>query len=163
MGLTRKRKRELKKLQGNAERLWEEQRDVLDHASHVIREARRQAGNFAREEVSPKVVGAYEARLKPVVSSTRDRVSDVVPAVTSVVGSAVAVLNAVRDPHLREALLKTAKKAPPKPSFGAGRIVLIGVGVLAAAGLAYAVWQTLRADDDLWVEDQPEETHLDDI
>ena len=25
-----------------------------------------------------------------------------------------------------------------------------------AAGVAYAAWQTLRADDSLWVEDEPE-------
>ena len=44
----------------------------------------------------------------------------------------------------------------PKP-VGAGRYILIGIGVVAAAAVAYAAWQTLRADDDLWVEDEPEE------
>ena len=164
MGLSRKRQRELKKLQGNAERLWAEQKEVLDHANSVVREARRQVGNYAREEVSPKVVSAYEARVKPVVDTTRDRVThDMMPTVTSAVGTALAVLNVARDPQLREALMKSTKKAPPKPAVGAGSAVLIGIGVLAAAGLAYAVWQTLRADDDLWVEDQPEETRLDEI
>lgn len=164
MGLTRKRQRELRKLQGNAEHLWAEQKDVLDHANKIVREARRQMSNYAREEVSPKVYSAYEARVKPVVDTTRDRVThDVMPAVTTAVGSALAVLNVIRDPRLREALMKSTKKAPPKPTVGAGSVVLIGVGVLAAAGLGYAVWQTLRADDDLWVEDQPEETRLDDI
>ena len=29
----------------------------------------------------------------------------------------------------------------------------VGIGV-AAAGLLYAVWQTFRADDELWVADE---------
>ena len=29
-------------------------------------------------------------------------------------------------------------------------------GVVAFAGIAYAAWQTLRADDDLWIEDLDE-------
>ena len=42
---------------------------------------------------------------------------------------------------------------PPKKSAGPGRYILIGLGVVAAVGVAYAAWQTLRADDDLWIED----------
>jgi hypothetical protein len=41
-----------------------------------------------------------------------------------------------------------------KSSHGPGRYILIGVGVVAAAGIAYAAWQTLRADDDLWIDDE---------
>jgi hypothetical protein len=44
----------------------------------------------------------------------------------------------------------------PKKSAGPGRFILIGLGVVAAAGIAYAAWQTLRADDDLWIEDLDE-------
>jgi hypothetical protein len=29
----------------------------------------------------------------------------------------------------------------------------IGAGVIAVAGIGYAVWQTFRADDELWVAD----------
>ena len=42
---------------------------------------------------------------------------------------------------------------PPKKSAGPGRYILIGLGVVATLGVAYAAWQTLRADDDLWIED----------
>jgi hypothetical protein len=42
---------------------------------------------------------------------------------------------------------------PPKKAAGPGRYILIGLGVVAALGVAYAAWQTLRADDDLWIED----------
>ena len=42
---------------------------------------------------------------------------------------------------------------PAKKSAGPGRYILIGLGVVATLGVAYAAWQTLRADDDLWIED----------
>ncbi len=40
--------------------------------------------------------------------------------------------------------------------------MLIVLGVLTLAGVAYAAWQTFRADDDLWVaDDEPEATGTD--
>jgi hypothetical protein len=45
------------------------------------------------------------------------------------------------------------RRQPEPPRKGAGSYLLMAVGALALAGVAYAVWQTLRADDDLWVED----------
>jgi hypothetical protein len=44
------------------------------------------------------------------------------------------------------------KKPEPEPR-GVGAYLLMVVGAVALAGVAYAVWQTLRADDDLWVEE----------
>ena len=44
--------------------------------------------------------------------------------------------------------------APQKSGPGAGTVIAIGLGVVAAAGLLYAVWQTFRADDELWVADE---------
>jgi hypothetical protein len=54
-----------------------------------------------------------------------------------------------------------------KKSHGPGRYILIGVIVVAIAGIAYAAWQTLRADDDLWIDedetpDQERNTPVDD-
>lgn len=55
---------------------------------------------------------------------------------------------------------KLAAKHAPKGSkgLGAGGVIglVLAVGVLA--GIGYAVWQTLRADDDLWVADEDPET-----
>lgn len=177
MGLSRKRQRELSRLKGRAEDLWDEQRDVLEHAGKVVREARRQAGNYTREELTPRVRDTYEGRLKPAVSSgfsatrhaassARERVfEDFLPSATASLGSALAVLEVAKDERVREALKKVTDaggrvgakvgivKAPP-PSPGPGRYILIGVGVVALAGIAYAAWQTLRADDDLWIDDE---------
>ena len=63
-----------------------------------------------------------------------------------------------RDPRVRDVVRKVSRAGeragivtPPKSS-GPGRYILIGLGVVAFAGIAYAAWQTLRADDDLWIE-----------
>ena len=44
---------------------------------------------------------------------------------------------------------------PPKQGIGAGGVIAIVLGVAAAVGVLYAAWQTLRADDELWVADDP--------
>jgi hypothetical protein len=176
MGLSGKRKRELDRLKGQAGNVWDDQKDVLERANRVVREARRQAGNYAREEVSPRVRETIDTRVKPAVSSglsaaggaaalTRERVvDDVFPAVSSALGSALALLEVAKDPHVRDALKRVSaggsraasKVSIPvkKQSAGPGRYILIGVGLVALAGVAYAAWQTLRADDDLWIDDE---------
>jgi hypothetical protein len=210
MGLSRKRQRELTRLKEHAEDLWGDQKEVLEHASQVVREASRQAANYAREEVTPRVresldqnvlpaVASGVAATKSAVATTKERISeDFVPAVTSALGSALAVIEVAKDEKLREAFktvtdasdlvgkkvsaastkvnkevgkragkvnakaakvgaqaTKAAVKAglvKPKSS-GPGRYILIGVIVVALAGIAYAAWQTLRADDDLWIDE----------
>jgi hypothetical protein len=186
MSLSRKRKKELRKLRGSAEELWQEQQHVLDRATSVVREASRQAGHLTREEVVPRVQTTYDERLRPgvergravthsVVSNAKDVVvDDVFPAVAGVVGSALSVIDALRGKTeaTAEVVSKKAKKASKgvkknvlhqKTGPGAGTYVLIGVGVVALAGLAYAAWQTFRADDDLWIADDEPESGPDDI
>jgi hypothetical protein len=48
------------------------------------------------------------------------------------------------------------RREPQPPKKGAGTYLLMVVGAVALAGVAYAVWQTLRADEDLWVEEDDE-------
>ena len=175
MGLSRKRQKELTKLKRQAEDLVQDQREVLEHASRVVRDAGRQAANYTREEVGPRVRDTYEDRVRPVIGAgvsatrnaahhTREKITDdIFPAVTSALGSALAVLEVAKSPQVREALAKVSKTATnvgvktgivqPKSS-GPGKYILIGVGVVALAGIAYAAWQTLRADDDLWIDDE---------
>ena len=69
MALSRKRQKELTKLKRSAEELWDEQRDALEHASAVLKDARRQAANYAREEVGPRARDTYDSRVRPAVAS----------------------------------------------------------------------------------------------
>lgn len=177
--LSRKRQKELKRLRGSAADVWGEQKEVLDRASQVVRDASRQLADLSREELAPRVRGAVDNHIRPGVASglaatrsaagsTREKlVADVLPAVTSALSSALAVIEAARNPRVREALARVGKagatasaKVLPKAakSSGPGRYILIGVGVVAAAGLAYAAWQTLRADDELWVDDESDDS-----
>jgi hypothetical protein len=159
MALSRKRQRELNRLKRDAERLWDEQREAIEHATVVLKDARRQAANYAREEVRPRVREGFGAA-RDVASTARERFTDdVLPAISGTIGSALAVLEAAKNPQVREVVRRISKAGqragvvtPPKSS-GPGRYILIGLGVVAAAGIAYAAWQTLRADDDLWIED----------
>jgi len=178
VALSRKRQKELNRLKSQAEDLWEEQRELLDQAARVVRDASRQAAHYTREEVGPRVRDAYEDRLKPAVASgvssarsaakhTRDRlVDDVLPAMSSALGTALAAIEVAKNKQVRDAITRATKLGTdvgtrvgliqPKPSSGPGRYILIGLGVVAAAAVAYAAWQTLRADDDLWIDDDAE-------
>lgn len=173
MGLSRKRQRELNRLKRGASELWEDQKEVLEHASKVVRDARRQLANVSREEVAPRVRDLYESRVRPgfesgleagrgFAESARHKVSkDVIPAVSSALATALAALEVAKSPQVRQALGRVTRStskavAPAKPSTGPGRYILMGIGLVAVAGIAYAAWQTLRADDELWVSDEPE-------
>ena len=173
MALSRKRRKELNRLKGQAEDLWEDQKELLDHASKVVREASRHAAHYALEEVTHRVRDTFEDTVKPAVSSGiagarsaassgRDRlVHDVLPGVTSALGTALAAIEVAKNQQVRDAISRATKIGTdvgiikPKPA-GPGRYILIGVGVVAFAAVAYAAWQTLRADDDLWIDDEPE-------
>lgn len=173
MALSRTRQKELSKLKRSAGDLWDRQRETLDHASEVLREATNQARAFSREEIAPRVSDVYTEHVQPAVASgiagarsagsaVKDRVtSDVLPALSNAVGSAIAVIEAARDPRVREVVRSATRgggkarvvAAAPKKGPGPGTFILIGLGVVAVAGVAYAAWQTLRADESLWVED----------
>jgi len=199
MALTRKRKKDLKKLRHSAADLWAEQRRVLDQAGSVYRETGRQLGNLSREEVAPRVRTVYDDRVRPAYDATRSAVGearhrvvhDVLPGVSASLASAVATLEHSKDPRVRAAVKqvqdaseKVGKKAtraydaaskqattayrtvgakygfakpPKKKSLGFGGWTLIVIGVVAVAGVAYAAWQTLRADDELWVLDESDD------
>jgi hypothetical protein len=177
MKLSRKRTKELRKLKSSAEDLWQQQQDVLDQASTVLRQASHQATLLTNEHVVPRVKTTYESHVRPTVdksvlvskavASTAKKkvVGDVFPAVAGVAGSALGILEVTKDFREKlDELSRNAKKSvaavPVKKSGpGAGTIVLIVLGIVALAGVAYAAWQTFRADDDLWIaDDEPEVT-----
>ena len=189
MNLSRKRKKELKKLQDQANKLWESQQVIVGEAAQVAREAGRQLGKYNREHVVPAVREGYERYAAPYidrgVQATKHVVSNnVIPAAGALVGGTMSVWDAARDTRERIAsgrgialpdadtyrkrasayskkatkdLSKRFRALEPqkKKGIGAGGVIAIILGVTAAAGVLYAAWQTLRADDELWVADDP--------
>ncbi|MCC2032813.1 DNA helicase [Microbacterium allomyrinae] len=170
MSLSRKRKKELEKLQKQASSLWEAQQVLVGEAATVAREAGRQLGKYGREQVAPQVQARYDQYAAPHVDRSlrvsRKVVNDtIIPAAGAVVGSAMSVWDAANDSRSRIgggrslSLPSWAKSAPVpvpvKKGIGAGGVIAIILGVAAALGVLYAAWQTLRADDELWVADDP--------
>ncbi|GGM35418.1 DNA helicase [Microbacterium saperdae] len=160
MSLSRKRKKELRRLQNDATQLWESQQVLVGHAADVAREASRQLGSLGREQVLPVVQDTYNRRVAPVVdrgvSFGKHVVDDrVVPIVGGVVGSALTAWDVANAKRL--GIEKQVRKAtkPQKSGPGLGSVVAIILGAAAAVGVLYAAWQALRADDELWVADDP--------
>ncbi|MDQ4214781.1 DNA helicase [Microbacterium capsulatum] len=160
MGLSRKRQKELRQLQGEAAKLWAAQQVLVGDAAHVAREAGRQLDHFRREQVAPAVQDVYEHRVLPAVDRgvrySRDVVDNrVVPAVGGVIGSALTawdIANAKRTGSPRPvASVSPSQKSGP----GIGTVIAVVLGIGAAIGVLVAAWQTLRADDELWVADDP--------
>lgn len=172
MSLSRKRRKELIKLRKSADELWSHQQEVLDRANEIAREVGRQASVLTREEVVPRVRESYEHYLRPSVHATqyaadgvrRRLVEDVLPGIGTglgtAIGSVMSVGDVARDARVRAALSRLRFQKPvvvEKQGMGAGTYIAIGVGLAAAVGVAYAVWQTFRADDELWVADDEAE------
>lgn len=176
MTSSRKRLRQFRKLKGSANRVASEQREVLDHANKVLREARRQLGDYARSDLAPAAMRAYDDRVRPTVTRSIDAgraaavvgrrrlADDVIPAVGGAIGSTLAALESARDPRIRDLAKKAGKSTAkvgkqaqryvsPASSGGPGKWIVLSLGVVVLGGLAYAAWQTLRADDELWIED----------
>lgn len=117
--LDRKTQRELQQLSDEAQRLWEEQRDVLSHAKNVVKEASRHASDITKREVLPRAKTTYRENVEPLLHRVPWKKTPIVPE----------------------------KSANPFV------YVLMAIGAIALAAIGYAAWQTLRADDDLWVEE----------
>ncbi|TAL41116.1 MAG: hypothetical protein EPN91_11510 [Salinibacterium sp.] len=176
MELTRKRRKELTRLRNEADRLWDDQKEVLEHASKVVREASRQAARIARDDLSSRMRDTYEDRMRPafksgakrarsVAHNTREHfVGDVLPPMTSALSSALAALEIAKSQKIRDAVNRATRAGTSigtkvglvekKP--GPGRYILAGVALVAVLGVAYAAWQTLREDEGLWIDDEPD-------
>jgi hypothetical protein len=178
--IPRKRRKQIKKLKGQTASLLGEQRKVLEHANAILAEARANAADTARKDIAPRVQNAIDNGIRPAVAtgvhaatSAAQNAShrfqtEVVPGLVATAGSVLSVGDLAKDPRVKKIVKNAQKKgkqakkaaekyvpagAKQKKGIGFGGVALIIVGVVAVAGAAYAAYQTLRADDDLWVAD----------
>jgi len=167
MSLSRKRRKELDRLRKHADELWSQQQDVLDRAGLVAREAARQASVLTREEVVPRVMNSYDQYVKPHVATTQDIAGGIghrvaataLPAVGTALGAVMSIGDVAKDARVRAALSRMHLQKPvvvEKKGPGIGTFVALGAAVVAAVGVGYAIWQTFKADDELWVAEDDE-------
>ena len=57
---------------------------------------------------------------------------------------------------LQPARAKFGRQKAAEPKLGTGAYILMAIGAATVAVVGYAIWSTLRADDDLWVETDDE-------
>ncbi len=142
-----------KEIRRDADRLLRQQREVLAEAGTVLRAAGREAGRYAHDDLYPR----FSEGTRHAARSARERlVGDVIPSIASVVGSTMSVVDAARGKSslLGRALGSASKRAAPVAAkAGAGKYIAIGLGVAVALGVGYVIYQTFRADDELWVEE----------
>lgn len=161
VSLSRKRKKELRRLQNDANKLWESQQEVAGQAAQIARAAGRQLGTVTREDVLPAVHDSYERHVAPVVNrgvNASRKVVDktIVPAVGGVIGTALSAWDVANEKRRSVSWLPGyVEPAPAKRGPSVGSVIAVILGVAAAVGVVYAAWQTLRADDELWVADDP--------
>jgi hypothetical protein len=168
LSLSKKRLKELDKLKAEAQQLLAHQQDVLAHASSVAQEAGKQAQHLTREQLYPRVREGYTNYVVPAAAKAEDVVNHtIVPVLGSALGTVLSVADVANDKRVKAAVSrlkdttsKVTGKAPlpKKKKSGIGTYIGIAVGVAALAGVAYAVWQTFRTDDELWVADDPDAT-----
>ncbi|PRI12344.1 DNA/RNA helicase [Leucobacter massiliensis] len=159
MKLSRKRRRELRRLRNDAQELLEQQRVVLGHAGEVLQKAGRQAKHLSDEHLAPRVDETLEA-VRPTVDrgvASARRAADNVrrftaPFVASALARTISTLDELDNPKAAKQVRSFGERSGYlKKKRSAGGIVAIGLGVVAAAGVGYALWQAFRTDDELWV------------
>lgn len=162
MKLSRKRRRELRHLRSEAQELLDQQLHVLGNANTVLKHAGKQARHLSDEYVAPRVDQAVE-RARPAldrgVARARRAGMAVRRATTPLVASALAntirALDDIENPEIAKQVRgfgeRTGFLAPAKKKRSAAGIVALGLGVAAAVGVGYALWQAFRTDDELWI------------
>ncbi len=161
MKLSRKRRRELRRLQNSAQQLLDQQRIVLGNAGDVVHEASKQAKQLGTEHLMPRINETVEA-VRPTVdrgvTSARRAANNIrrisTPLVASALATTIQRLHAIEQletaRQVRNFGERTGYLKPVKKKRGSGKIVALSVGITAAAGVGYALWQTFRTDDEVW-------------
>lgn len=101
--------------------------ETLSSAGRLIADAARLASRYSRNEIAPRARSEYADHLAPLIATG-------LAASRRYLGSA------------------PAKRT--RSSSGLGSFIAAGFAVALVAGVAYVAWQTLRTDDDAWIDDE---------
>ncbi|WP_166987891.1 DNA/RNA helicase [Canibacter zhoujuaniae] len=166
MSLSRKRRRELKKLNKLANGLLQEQREVLGHAGVVLAEAGHQARKLGNEHLLPRVEGAYNS-VRPAVETGVGAVRSVwnrfTKAATPVAASALSkTVNALEQAEQKELADRLARLGVKSGLIKRKRRVVGGIfaavaGAAAVAAVGYTLFQAFRDDEEVWVAPESDE------
>ena len=158
MSLTRKRKKELRRLQNDATDLWDTSRSssatppaslVKPVASSATSAASRFSLSFRtltsalRADRGPQTQVRTPRRGRQGRPDRRRRRRQ----------RALSV--GCRQRQAPGADVSNGRVVKKKQGPGLGSIIAIVLGAAAAAGVLYTAWQALRTDDELWVADDP--------
>lgn len=159
MQLSRKHRKELRRLRGEAQDLLDQQRVVIGRANDVLQKAGKQARALGDDYVAPRIDEALEG-VRPVidrgVASARRAAANVRVATAPYVTRGLQrVIRALDDADNHDAAKQVrafgVSKGYLKKDRSPGGIIALGIGIAAAAGVAYAVWSAFRTDDELWI------------
>ncbi len=163
VSLSKKRKKELRKLQGTAEKVLEAQRLVAADAADLARATGSQLRHLGEEVVVPEARARYRKYVEPSVNRARPYAEAgyakgkkffdgrVIPAAGSVVGR----LAGAYDATATKLGARTIVIEEPKKKSNAGAVIAAVLGIAAAVGIFVAAYRALSADDELWVADEP--------
>ena len=158
VNLSRKRKKELRKLQGTANQVLEAQRAVASQAADVARAAGKQLSAINQEVLAPEARKKYHEYVEPYVDRAAPYVRDgygkskkffdnrVIPAAGRAIGAYDATAAKLGK---RQIMVE-----PPKKKTSAGAVIAAVLGIAAAVGIFVVAWKTLSAEDELWVADE---------
>ena len=159
MSLSRKRRRELKKLRKLTNRLVGEQREVIDQAGSVLYEAGNQARKLGSEHLVPRIEDAYN-RARPTVEAGVDVARGFGRSVRNATapiaaGALVRAVTALETSENKDAARRLRKYGEQhgliKKKRGVGGVIGAILGTVAAVAVGYSLWQAFRDDDELWV------------
>ncbi len=106
-----------------------------------------------RAENMTKEAGKRMNNLQTEIAAVADKAKEAAANATKKAEKETKKLTRKAKKAQRQAEKKFANKTNKK-GLGFGGWFLIGTAVTAAAALGYALWQTFRADDDLWIADE---------
>ncbi|MFD2675086.1 hypothetical protein [Gulosibacter bifidus] len=127
-------------------------------------------------DIRPAFERGVESGRRALASAEQTLQKNVLPAVAQVGGNVTGAVRELLDSeqvknvqnkaeqfskqaaaNLERVQAQVAKQKPVKKKKsgpGVGGWFLIGAGVAAISAVGYALWQTFRADDDLWIADE---------